>query len=390
MPYTYAPLVRKLLPEFEDARRAMELANQVKNPDPRPMLHILSRLQEADLKFMGHTQTRKLAVQGFEWRIAPSDPKSKAAVDIAEKVRSRFILSGLPDKLGVLLGAVFYGVAAIKAVWDEGGNGERIARTETLSSLSLMTKQGRPVLIRDTSKIETEELEPREQFIVTVHNPFEESRPDYMGGIFRTALWLILIKQFNWHDWARFNETFAIPSRWASYPAGATEEEKAIALKAAQSFGSEFYAAVPEGIKLAFVEAVKTGTVSAFKDLVATVDEALAILVLGQTLTSEVGDRGSFAAARVHDTVRADYMWHDLQMVQRAINEQYIAQDFRVNHGQDVSTRPTFEFVTDDTPDFEKNARIIADLKPVGVMFKKAEVYEKTGFSVPEEGDELL
>lgn len=391
MPYTYAPLLKKLLPSIEETRKAVEFANNSKAPDPRALLSILSRLPQADLKLMGHMQTRKLAVQGFPWKIAPADQENAKAVEIARLTKVRFVRAKLHHKIGILIGSVFYGVSGLRAVWESTGQGEEmVASITAVSSLSLMTANGIPVMISDNAAIKTEELKPREQYIITSYNPFEESLPDYAGGILRTAVWYVLIKQFNWNDWARFNEVFAQPTRWSTYPAGSSEAEKAAALKAAEAVGSEMFAAVPEGIKLQFIEAVKTGTVSAYKDLLAAIDEALAILVLGQTLTSQVGERGSFAAAKVHDLVRSDYMWHDLQMVEQAINEQYIAQDFRLNHGDDIALRPSFMFDTSDMPDFEKNARILADVKPLGVPFKRSEVYEKIGFTQPEEGDEVL
>ena len=389
MPYTYAPLLQKLLPSVEETRKAMILANDTKSPDPRALLSILSRLPQADLKLMGHMQTRKLAVQGFPWKVEPSDPENAKAVEVARAVKTRLVSARLHHKFGILIGAVFYGVAGLRAEWSLAGK-EYVAKVTPISSLSLMTAGGIPVAIAETARMKTDEIKPREQYIITSYNPFEETMPDYAGGILRTAMWLVLIKQFNWNDWARFNEVFAMPTRWASYPEGSSEQDKAAALKAAEAVGSEMYAAVPERVKLQFIEAVKTGTVSAYKDLLAAVDEALAILILGQTLTSQIGDSGSFAAAKVHDQVRSDYMWHDLQMVEQAVNEQYIAQDFRLNHGDKIELRPSFEFVTDETPDFEKNARIISEVKPTGILLKKSEVYEKIGFTAPEEGDEVL
>lgn len=389
MPYVYAPLQKKLLPDVGETKKALQMLKAERNPDPRPIMSILSQLPQADLHLLGLMQTRKLAPLGWPFIVEPSDANDPKAVEIALRVRDRLVRSKIHHKFGVLIGSIFYGVAGIHCPW-ESKSGEWVAETKTVSSLSLWIRSGVPNLIEDTSQLHYAPIENPEQYVIATFNPFEEVIADYTGGLFRTAMWLVIIKHFNWSDWSKFNEIFVQPYRMATWAAGTSESDKAVARQAVEQIGSDAWAAFPDTVKIEFIEAVKSGSVQAYKDLLRAADDALSIMILGQTLTTDVRDRGSFAAAKVHSEVRADYMWHDLQMIEQAVNEQYISQDYRLNYGNDVTLRPRFRFQTDESPDFEKNARIIGELKSQGIPLKRSEVYEKTGFTPPEDGDEVV
>jgi phage gp29-like protein len=107
-------------------------------------------------------------------------------------------------------------------------------------------------------------------------------------------------------------------------------------------------------------------------------------------LTTEVAEVGSFAAAKVHNLVRADIMWNDLQMVERAVNEQYVTVDFRLNYGDDITLRPRFAFLVTEPADTESAARTFSEVKATGLPLKKSEVYERIGYTEPAEGDDVI
>jgi phage gp29-like protein len=191
------------------------------------------------------------------------------------------------------------------------------------------------------------------------------------------------MKHFNWQDWAKFNEMFAQPTRWAQWKQGASDEDKIIAKTAAEQIGTDAWAAVSEDVELKFIEAQRTGSIQAYKELLQAINDELSIIILGQTLTTELaGNSGSKAAAQVHNLVRSDLMWHDLQLIERTINDQYIVRDYYLNYGNDFTFMPQFKFVTEEQVDYESNARIVAELKNAGYQLDDKEVSEKTGFTV--------
>lgn len=388
--YIYPPLQKKLLPNIDEAKKAIKLAESKPNTDPRPLLSILSRLPQADMRIAGLMQTRTLAVTGYPFDIVSADSEDTKATEIAAMTKDRLIRSGLHHRFGTLLSAVFFGTSALKQEWQNMEK-ETIAKFSVIPCTELMLINNTVVQIKDQDILDTEVMEPTEKFIVLRYNPFECVDANYTGGLLRSAMWLALIKNFNWQDWGKFNELFAMPLRWAQWKRGASDEDKAIAKQAAEQIGTDAWAAVSEDVKLEFIEATRSGSIQAYKDLLQSINDELAIMILGQTLTTELaGNTGSKAAAQIHNLVRNDIMWNDLQLIERAVNEQYIAVDFKLNYGEDVTRKPKFKFVTDEIIDHEKNARIISEARAAGIQMLKDEVYEKLGFSAPQEGDEVI
>lgn len=385
--YIYPPLTKKLLPTTQEAMKAVQAADSETGFDPRPLLSILARIVEADLRIQALMQTRTLAVIGYPYFIKPADPKNQKAVDIASQTLERFKKAKIHHRFGVLLNALFFGVAAVKLQWNNVG-GETIATSSIIPSTELVVRDDVTYRITDTAKYATTVLAPAEQHIVVSYNPLEAINPKHVGGLLRNAMWLALMKNFNWQDWGKFNETYGSPFRWASWAAGAGPDDKAAALKAAEQIGTDAYAAVPDTVKMNFIEAVRSGSIAAYENFLQNVNDEYSIRILGQTLTTELaGNTGSKAAAVVHNVVRQDLMWNDLQLIERAVNEQYIAVDFDLNEGKDVSLRPTFGFETKEKEDTVANAQVITEARAAQIPLVQEEVYEKLGFRVPAEGE---
>ncbi len=388
--YLYAPLKTKLLPSIPEAMKAVQSADNDAGFDPRPLFSILSRIVEADLRIQALMQTRTLAVTGYPFAIKPADSKNQKSVDIALATLERFKKAKIHHRFGVLLNALFFGVSAIKLQWENIG-GETIAKSSVIPSPELVLRDDIVYRIADVAKYTVTELAPAEQHIVVTFNPLEAINPKHTGGMLRNAMWLALMKNFNWQDWGKFNETYGSPFRWASWAPGSSDEDRAAALKAAEQIGNDAYAAVPDNIKLNFIEAVRTGSIAAYENLLQNVNDEFSIRFLGQTLTTELaGNSGSKAAATVHNVVRQDLMWHDLQLLERAVNEQYISVDYALNHGQDLALRPVFEFVTEEKGDSLVNAQVITEAKAAQIPLTQEEVYKKLGYRIPEEGEPVV
>jgi phage gp29-like protein len=68
--------------------------------------------------------------------------------------------------------------------------------------------------------------------------------------------------------------------------------------------------------------------------------------VLGQTLTTEIGERGSYAAAAAHNVIREDIAAADRRRISAAFNRLAAVYTF-YNFGPDVAA-PLFQFVKDE------------------------------------------
>ena len=140
------------------------------------------------------------------------------------------------------------------------------------------------------------------------------------------------------------------------------------------------------------IEALRSGITDMHEKFIDQINKEMSISILGQTLTTDITKVGSFAAAKVHNFVRQDILWGDIIEFQNILTTQYVHKDYFLNYGEPPNGYPHFEFITDEIQDFESNARTLYELKIAypNMQFKKKEVYDRTGWSEPVEGDELI
>ena len=65
------------------------------------------------------------------------------------------------------------------------------------------------------------------------------------SGMTRVALFLLLVKSFNFRAWAAFNESFGFPIRIGKYGPNETEENKSVLMRALRNITGDGAAAIP-------------------------------------------------------------------------------------------------------------------------------------------------
>lgn len=387
MAFRWSALQSSILPTLAEYKRAYKAAESEK-PDPRMLLAAIARVPEANSRVGGLIQSVRDSVMGFPWEIEPADRKNERAVRLAVEMNERFLASGIADNLDVIADAKFFGLTGLRLAWQSGP--AWTARAEVIPSTELYWEKYPdgffgPSLIQDEPTFSTQLIaeEDRAKFIFAYYNPFKSTRPGFIGGVLRGALPLVIIKNQNWASWAKFCEKFIQPFRVAQYDPATSEEDKAIARKALEEFGENAWALISKDVMFQFIEAVKSGTVSAYESLKESIDKELAVLIKGEANTSELPNQGgSRAAVQVMKLIADDAMFRMIQDIQRIINQQYIAVDYRLNVSEtDMTLRPRFRFVTDESEDREANARIVTELTANGYELDDEEVSRKTGFT---------
>lgn len=149
--------------------------------------------------------------------------------------------------------------------------------------------------------------DPR-KFMLTVRNPTYRSP---MGeGLLPRLYWPVFIRREGWRSWLKYLERFGTPILVGKTVA---PDDFVKAMKAAgieRSFGVR----PDEEIEAMF----STGP-GEFQRVEDAVIKRIQRLILGQTLTSDVGDVGSYAAAKVHNEVRIDKRNADLRLVSASV-----------------------------------------------------------------------
>ncbi len=397
--YINGDLIRNLLPDISRLKDYLQYANDPdrKSRDVRPLMSVLQRLPQADLWLVGLLQTRKYAVLGYNHTITmPEGMKTPPQEEkrIAE-IKARFRKSKIRTTFSTAIMARLFGMSAARLVWkniEPYGQLVTEIRKYNLTELDKdensiegLVKVGEPGIGQMTISA----LDP-DTHIQCYDNPLEDIQQDYVGGVMRTVMFPVLLKYLDLFNWARQNEKWGDPTFWASYKPGTDKTEIDALLTGLAALARDNYGAFSDNVTVKLLEATRTGMTDMHQKFQDAVNKEISIGILGQTLTTDVGSVGSKAAAQVHDFVRKDFLWSDIMRVEQVITEQYVQQDYRLNYGEPADAYPEFHFMTDETPDFESNARVIGELLTSNVALKKSEVYAKTGFTEPGPDDKTI
>lgn len=269
------------------------------------------RKLETDDEVSAALETRADAVVSTPWRLEPfeSEPAQWIAAELEPHMEG--LLRGLWS-------AVPYGYSVLETVYRPG---PRIGiahiqekplewfeprRDGTLwytpPSGSGVGSSGQPVIVDSNQK-----------FILTRRKP--TYRNPYGEALLSRLYWPWFFRHNGWRFWMRSLERFAEPLLMGQV---ASPEDFVSTLR---TLGYEAVAAVGMDEKLT---AITQSAAGEFEKVEMALGRRIQKLVLGQTLTSEVGDKGSYAAAQVHNEVRQDKKKADIRLVsgsvQRLVN----------------------------------------------------------------------
>ena len=143
------------------------------------------------------------------------------------------------------------------------------------------------------------------KFIVTCNRKnyyYPEGRP-----LLHRVYWPWTFRQAGWQFWARFMERAAQPLL-----VGKGRDPDQLAKTLAMGVQSAVIAIADEDN----VDSIPPGSQGqAYKTFSDALDRRIQKTILGQTMTTDVGDKGALATARVHDLVRRDRLMSDARML---------------------------------------------------------------------------
>lgn len=338
-------------------------------PDPDLVLaaqnlgrHELRKL-EADDDISAALETRREAVLATPWRLEPYEGEP-----------AEWLWAELAPHVEVLLrgawSAVPYGLSVIEVVYRKPVPGSpRIGLAQVQEkplewfaphrdgSLLFTPPDGSPATL-----VETEY-----KFLLTRRNP--TYRNPYGEALLSRLYWPWFFRHNGWRFWMQFLERFADPLLLGKVPVAgidhdADQQRLNDWVTSLQSLGFESVIAAPLVDNQGDVSAVTQGAAGEFEKVEAAILARIQRLILGQTLTSQVGDSGSYAAAQVHNLVREDKRRADLRLVTNTV-QRLVNALWTLNGLPDVP--PTF-VLQDDTGLESARAERDAKLVQAGVL----------------------
>lgn len=200
----------------------------------------------------------------------------------------------------------------------------------------------------------------------------------YGRGYLSRCFWDVAFKKGSYEFWVKFAEKFGMPYVIAKYEEGTSDDEIDELLEKAEDMVQDAVAAIPNNSSVEFKEASgKSASAEIYKGLIDVCDANISKNIIGQTLTTEAGDKGSYALGEVHFKVRQDIINADKQLAEKHINKllKWIHE---------------YNFGNDDAPEIELYAEEDVDkalaerdqiLSGTGVKFTKKYYMKAYGFS---------
>ncbi|MBU2532257.1 MAG: DUF935 domain-containing protein [Alphaproteobacteria bacterium] len=268
-------------------------------------------------------QQRRLAVIKAEWDVEAGGD-DKASQMAAEFMREQLDAIRFDDTTLKMLKGLFLGYSVAECIWGKDG------RHFTLDALKVRRAKrfrfdmdgGLRLLTLHNSA--EGELMPARKFWTFTAGADDDDDP-YGRGLGYWCFWPVWFKKNNVKFWTLYQDKFSGPTSVGKYPPNATKEEIAKLLQAAGAVGRDSSIAIPEGMVIELLEAVRASSAS-YEPFYDRMDGAIAKVILSQTMTTDAKATGiGSGAANVHMDVREEVTASDADLICSSFNETVVA-----------------------------------------------------------------
>ena len=190
-----------------------------------------------------------------------------------------------------------------------------------------------------------------------LYTPFKNRA--WMEGAIRQLAFPCFITAYDWTDWAQFNFDYGRMIRLLTVPANATPTQKETFKTNVRALGrSTNYLMLEKnldgsGFGLDYKDP-GAGSPTTFQSAIELSNKTKTLRVLGQSLTTDIPNGGSYAAADVHRLIRQDLLKADVEGLATTLREQILKWWAFYNFG-DPKVAPWPKW--DSTPPEDKKAK---------------------------------
>ena len=321
-------------------------------------------------------QSRKSGVLSLEWEINRGKNKDKNTQIIEDLFKKIDVYKLISD----ILNATSFGFQPIEIIWKKIGNYVLPSELKAKPVDWFCFDDDNILKFRTKEHYYGEELPPR-KFLCPQANPTYEN--PYGERTLSRVFWAVTFKKGGLKFWVTFSEKYGIPHLIGKHPRGASQEETDNLADLLENMIQDAIAVIPDDSSVEIQEANKSSSAEIFEKLIDKMNAEISKAILGQTLTTEVGSRGSYAASNTHLKIRQDLIDSDKKLVENTIN-QLIKWIYEFNFPN--SEIPTFEMyeIEDVDLNLAQRDKILSE---TGVKFSK-EYFLKT-YGLEEEDFEI-
>jgi phage gp29-like protein len=231
---------------------------------------------------------------------------------------------------------------------------------------------------------------PRQKFVISVYEG-HTGHPVVSAPMRVLAAWWAA-QRFGL-EWFMTNaQLFGIPFRKGTFSKG-DKQAFDLLCQMLKNMGTAGWAALPDGTTLEFMSAGGTGGEGPAERLMHAADTVCDVLLLGQTLTTDVADSGSRALGDVHAEVKDAVVRTVAGFAAEMLNSQFVSTLIMLNYGEPIPQEvpklvPDFEDVVDETAQAQRAALLFGKgAGQLGLPIKKDWLYKH--LNIPEPEDEI-
>jgi phage gp29-like protein len=228
---------------------------------------------------------------------------------------------------------------------------------------------------------------PRGKFIFHTHRSFAGG--PLRAGIYRGIAWYYLFTNFSIKDWMSFMDIYGIPLRLGKFKSTADDRSREVLKKAVMELGSDAAAVISEDTTIEFIESRLSGSHDLFQNAVEFFNRQKSKRVLGQTLTTEQGQSGSYALGDVHDRVRNDITRLDCILLDETLTRDFAVPLIKANFGRQKSY-PRFTSKSDKRREHGDRLDDLKKLYDMGVPLAVGQLYRAAGIPEPAPADSVI
>lgn len=342
---------------------AVKAADNIKHPNRVKWLDIVDELL-TDAHLRAVIQKRKSAVLSIPIEFQRN---GKTDEKIAEQLRSPWFYSFLEDALDTPI----LGNTLVQFYIEKGWIGYDLIPRKHFDPVNriILKNQG------DTKGTPFEEF-PDLLFIGEPRNL----------GLMQAAAPYVIYKRNSIADWAQFSEIYGMPLLEGTYDSTDDEARQKLIADLFDR-GANSALVHPDGTKLQIHDLnSKSGSSDLYKSFSEFCNAEISKLFLGNTLTTEAGDKGTQALGTVHKKVEERIEQTDKQFILNLLN--YQMSDIFASLGINTAGGE-FAFVVPQDKDLSQRVTIDTQLKTMGLPISDDYFYETYGIEKPANYDEL-
>lgn len=265
-------------------------------------------------------QKRKTEVCSREWNVFEASDR-RLDRKAAELVRSQLKAIDFDRLTRGLMGAILKGFAVAEVMWGlVDGVWTVVAVKVRKQRRFRFTVDGELRLLTRSSGMDGVPV-PERKFIVHRHSIDDDDDDPYGVGVGSVLYWPAWFKRQALATWLRATERFAAPTVDASYQGSYDKKKQEEILAAVRRMGSDAGIAHPENVTLKLLEAANSGGGNFLEALNRYLDEMMSEAVLGETLSTNAGERGARSLGEIHNQVRLAIAKADADLISLTLKQ---------------------------------------------------------------------